>query len=157
MIVFPKLLLPFVILLLSPQTEQIKIVKGKATTYWPGDGFCGQERADGRPFKPTDKHIANRTIPLGTKGIVCNKKLCVFTFVGDRGPFGAVRSCSETTEGRKIKWNRKCHRWKAMTKLRKGWKFRGKFDLTKPVSDAIGHNAFDEVSFYYFGPGCLTS
>jgi hypothetical protein len=146
MIVFPKFLLPFILSALP----QVKTIQGKATTYWPGDGFCGVERADGKPFRKTDSHIAHRNLPLGTRGIICNESLCVFTSVQDRGPFGVVKSCKETENGRKIKWEGKCHRWKAMTKLKKGWRYRGKFDLTKPVSDAIGHRAFDIVTFYYF-------
>lgn len=157
MIVFPKFLLPFLILSLYPQNHQLKKIQGKATTYWPGDGFCGEERADGKPFRKTDSHIANRIIPLGTKGFVCNKSLCAFTSVQDRGPFGVVRPCNESDSGRKIKWQGKCYRWKAMIKLKNGWKYRGKFDLTKPVSDVIGHKAFDNVTFYYFSSKRLTS
>lgn len=157
MIVFPKFLLPFVILLISPQNYRVKEIYGKATYYWPGDGFCGSERADGRPFSELDTHIAHRTLPLGTKGFVCNNRLCVFTTVRDRGPFGAIKPCHETTNGYKIRWDNKCYRWKAVIKLKNGWKYRGKFDLTKPVSDAIGHKAFDNVTFYYFSSKRLTS
>jgi hypothetical protein len=51
---------------------------------------------------------------------------------------------------RRIKWKKKCHWWKAFTAgLPEGWRFRGAWDLSQPVADAIGHRQFDEVAFYY--------
>lgn len=151
-IIIPAFLLPFVLLFL-PSSESIS---GRATTYWPGDHFCGTERADGKPFSATDTHIAHRSLPLGTEGFICSESWCTFTVVRDRGPFGAVRPCHETDQGRRMRWKRKCHRWKVLTRPKKGWKYRGKFDLTRPVSDALQHRAFEVVTFHYW-PRCLTA
>jgi len=152
MIVIPTFLLQFVLQFLpSPES-----VTGNATAYWPGDHFCGTERADGRPFLATDTHIAHRRLPLRTPGFVCNKTRCVFTEVLDRGPFGAVRPCSETSQGRAVRWKGRCHRWRALIRLREGWKYRGEFDLTRPVADALGHHAFEIVAFYYWPRRRLT-
>jgi len=126
-------------------------VSGRATVYWPGDGMCGTHRADGRRFRSTDGHIAHRWIPLGTPGLLCSTRTgrCVLTYVGDRGPFGQIRPCSETTKGRKIRWRRRCYRWRGLTRLVRGWEWRGAFDLTRRVARSIGHRPFDQVVFFY--------
>lgn len=148
MIVIPTYLLSVILLLLPlPPSES---TTGNATAYWPGDHFCGQERADGRPFLATDTHIAHRKLPLGTPGFLCNRIKCVFTVVKDRGPFGIVRPCRETDQGRLIRWKGRCHRWRSSTHPLKGWRYRGEFDLTRPVSNAIGHHAFEIVTFFYW-------
>lgn len=132
-------------------THRIEI--GRATMYYPGDGFCGPIRADGRRFKATDTHIAHRRIPLGTKGIICSSRThrCVNTAVRDRGPYAMVIRCglAKRPYKRKIKILRKCHYWKAGIKLIKGWRWRGVFDLTRPVAKAIGLRSFDKVYFIY--------
>jgi hypothetical protein len=72
--------------------------------------------------------------------------------VQDRGPFGVIRPCADEKTGRKIKWNNKCMRWKSMIRPQPGWTYRGEFDLTRPVAEAIGHSPFDEVVFFYWRP-----
>lgn len=143
---------PFILLQLLGIHEASRT--GLATTYWPGDGHCGGERADGRAFTSEDAHVAHRRLPMGTSGFLCSKRtgLCVWTSVRDRGPFGALRSCQEVRQGRQLKWKGQCMRWRAMTRLQEGWAYRGEFDLTRPVSQAIGHQPFDEVVFFYWRP-----
>jgi len=149
------------ILLLSMlvNTHGYESVSGRATIYYPGDGHCGKTRADGRPFKKADTHIAHRRLPLGTKGYACNVRtgLCARTYVGDRGPFGATWACSKGDPGevggigtpRRVGKGRSCAWWQAQIRLKPGWKRRGAFDLTMPVAKAIGHKAFDKLVFFY--------
>lgn len=142
---------------------EVKSDAGKATVYWPGDGHCGTRKADGSKFKKTDHHIAHRKIPLNTEGIICNlrTKKCISTVVKDRGPFGAIRKCKKglptphavagkVFKARRITWNGRCHYWQSQPYyLQKGFEYRGKFDLTKPVANAIKHRPFDKVVFVY--------
>lgn len=118
----------------------LEVVEGPATVYWPGDGYCGSERADGHEFRETDDHIAHRTLPLGTKGFICSKRtgLCVLTAVRDRGPFGATRPCGY---GR-------C--WRAMTHVHPPWTWRGEFDVTRPVARVLRHRGFEPLVFLYW-------
>ena len=135
--------------LLSPPYS----VTGRATVYWPGDGFCGKWRADGGIFRATDDHIAHRTLPLGTFGALCNLRTreCTYTTVRDRGPYGAMRNCQfdepVPPKTRRLK-SRRCRLWQVQIKLKEGWRRRGEFDLTKPVAEAINHRAFDKVVFF---------
>ncbi len=156
--------LPAHLLVLFLQFLPFHSKSGLATIYWPGDRNSDTEKADGSRFKKSDRHIAHRRLPLGTEGILCNVRSgrCTETVVSDRGPFGTVKPCEAgLDEGRKIKWRGKCHRWKAQTRLKRGWVFRGEFDLTVPVAKAIGHRPFDRVVFFYllkrFAPKRLTS
>jgi hypothetical protein len=114
-----------------------KIAIGPATVYWPGDGHCGDIRADGRRFKKDDSHIAHRKIPLGTIGYLCSlrEKACTKTTVLDRGPFGAIR--------------RGTGQYKVLVRGRKGWDYRGEFDITYRVAKAIKHRSWDVVIFFY--------
>lgn len=136
---------------------------GLATIYHPGDKSCGLEKADGSHFLETDDHFAHRWLPLGTVGFLCNQRtqLCTVAHVQDRGPFGALRSCdkgqpepytvaSKTFLPIRITWHRKCVWWQAQPyRLQTGFKYRGEFDLTKPLAQRINHQAFDRVTFYY--------
>jgi hypothetical protein len=131
--------------------------------YFPGDGYSGRIKADGSLFTKNDSHIAHRTIPLGTAGIMCNvrTKLCTKTSVRDRGPYGAIMPCTEDKpdplriRGRSFKvfrilWRSKCYWWQAQPrKLRKGFSYRGAFDVSKPVAAKIRMKHFDPVVFIY--------
>jgi len=132
--------------------------EGCATVYYPGDGNCGKERADGRSFTKRDFHIAHRTLRLGTSGYLCSyrSRLCVKVAVRDRGPYGAVLSCRKKLSNAKglgrprlVKYGRTCYWWQAQIQLQTGWKRRGEFDITLPVARAIRHKAFDRVIFFY--------
>lgn len=135
---------------------------GLATMYYPGDRSCGTEKADGSRFTTHDEHIAHRWLPLGTAGYLCNyrNQQCVITEVRDRGPFGAIKPCSKekpksyvingkTFTPRQIKWNKKCYWWQAQIRLQKGFRYRGTFDITKPLAKKIDFRAFDRVVFFY--------
>jgi len=151
----------YAVLLLQAINSQYAIDFGRATVYYPGDGNCGEIKANGGRFKHTDDHIAHRTIPLGTVGYLCSTrtKKCTYTVVHDRGPFGAIRPCKgqpDTPKGRfrarKIRWKKRCHWHQVQIKLKKGWRYRGQFDLTKAAARRIGHRAFDKVVFMYEKP-----
>lgn len=136
------------------QDPALHRVSGRATVYYPGDGHCGSERADGKRFRPTDAHIAHRSLPLGTRGRLCSLRTgrCIETVVRDRGPFGAKRPCRAgppAGRARLARWGRVCYWWQMQIKLQPGWERRGEFDLTRPVARAIGHRAFDRVVFFY--------
>lgn len=142
---------------------------GKATVYWTGSHLAscnGQDPITKKPpcrrcfFPNRQSHVAHRSLPLGTAGLLCNLRTgrCARTTVGDRGPWGAVIPCSEVKEApkgtkrfpvRKIKWLRRCHYYQAQITLLPGWKRRGKFDLTKTLARTIRHQAFDTVVFIY--------
>jgi hypothetical protein len=137
--------------------------RGLATIYYPGDRSCGHEKADGTLFTKDDSHIAHRWLPIGTKGFLCNPRTshCVLTVVRDRGPFGSIKPCKGekpspyTAKGKvfhaqKITWNKRCYWWQAQPgRLQKGFRYRGEFDVTRPVANKISMTAFDKVVFYY--------
>lgn len=108
---------------------------GPATIYFPGDGMCGAERADGKRFTIKDTHIAHRTLPLGTVGFLCGRRGCVLTSVQDRGPFGQLN----------VK-----RKWRARVRLSRGWRWRGEFDVTRPAAKVIRHRGFEVLRFYYW-------
>lgn len=130
---------------------------GVATVYWVGDNHCGVVKADGTEFKSTDNHIAHRTLPLGTKGYLCNpaNNKCIKTVISDRGPYGAIRDCNESPITKvsspisQITWNDKCYWWQAQTRLQKGWRYRGSFDITKKISKKLNHKSFGHLYFFY--------
>lgn len=156
-----RLLLAVSLACISPSQgshKNVRIKAGKATIYYPGDGNCGKWKADGSRFKKTDSHIAHRRLPIGTTGYLCSVKhgLCIRTSVQDRGPFGAMLPCDKDPSEAKgignprlIKYGRACYWWQAQTRLQEGWRYRGEFDLTRPVAKAIRHKAFDQVVFIY--------
>lgn len=134
-------------------------VSGRATIYWPGDGYNAGERADGKRFRRRDFHIAHRWLPLGTRGWLCGRRGCAPVVVRDRGPYGVLQRCPReaaacerrrgTAQCRRIIWERSCHLWMAQTRRRVGWRYRGEFDLTRPVARALGHRAFERLTFYW--------
>lgn len=140
----------------------ILIIIGLATSYIPGDGMCGKKRADGKPFKKTDWHIAHRYLPLGTFGTFCNLRngLCVPVTVQDRGPFGSLHlahtiSLQKAQEvckknPRLIRWKKRNYYWCSITqRLPSNWQYRGMFDITQRVARAIALRSFDLTAFYY--------
>lgn len=158
MTVVPLALLLFVLDFLPPASLRV----GAATVYWPGDGSCGGEKADGSRFDAEDDHIAHRSLPLGTAGWLCSQRtgLCTWTEVRDRGPFGGTRPCAEESSGRVIRWvpwskRKGCWRWKVITRPKPGWRYRGEFDLTRPVAEAIAHRAFEKAVFFFWRPAPL--
>lgn len=143
----PLYLIPLISLLMGDG------IQGRATVYWPGDGYCGKWRADGGIFLDTDDHITHRTLPLGTSGLLCNLRTseCTKTVVRDRGPYGATKNCKFSdpipSGVKRIKSRTRCRLWQTQGKLKPGWRRRGEFDLTRPVAEAIKHRAFDKVVF----------
>lgn len=146
----------------------LQIENGRATIYYPGDGHCGKERADGKSFKKVDNHIAHRFLPLHTSGVLCNfrTRRCTRTTVRDRGNFGSLLPCNKAKKNskrlrphrwngktfhvKKIRWRGRCYWYQVQPGLlRKGWEYRGTFDLTIPVARAIGHRAFEQAIFIY--------
>lgn len=70
----------------SPTTLK-KLVQGTAS--WYGPHFHGRRTASGAIYNMYQLTCAHRTLPFGTKLLVCNKttaKTCLVT-VNDRGPY----------------------------------------------------------------------
>jgi len=64
---------------------------GKASYYGPG--FYWNKTANGDTFYPWSLSAASKTLPLGTKAMVVNKKngKRVYVIVNDRGPYAKNR------------------------------------------------------------------
>ena len=135
------------LILSSPNFPWIDV--GLATIYWPGDGHCGEERADGKPFQATDHHIAHRTLPLGSRVMVCTfpQLRCTQTRVRDRGTYGFCKhdslrppNCEPLLAPDQ---RRKCperYTWVVRTRAPKnecGF-YRGIADVTRGVAADIG-------------------
>jgi hypothetical protein len=149
----------------SDKSNVTKVDSGRATIYFPGDGHSGTHKADGRRFTKEDAHIAHRYLPIHTPGFLCSlkQKICTKTVIKDRGPFGALLPCrkskkvpkphtwnGKTFYARKIKWEGKCHWYQVQPGfLRKGFRYRGTFDLSRTVAKAIKHKSFERVVFVY--------
>lgn len=112
-----------------------RVQHGLSTVYWPGDGMSGKECADGKRFTATRCHLAHRTWPLGRRVRICSLRTgkCAFTFVGDRGPFGACdsRGMNPRTFACRGQW---------FVKIRPGpeGRWRGITDLSRCVWRQIG-------------------
>jgi hypothetical protein len=153
--VLNDLLYLVVVHLLIPLFTPTVKIQGPATIYWPKDGYCGDVRADGKPFVETDTHVAHRRLPLGTTGIICSptSKKCTWTSVRDRGPWGAVRPCEDVIDlevfPRQIYTGRRktCYWWSPMIRLESGWTYRGVMDLTRPIAEKLKHKPFERIFF----------
>jgi len=159
----------FSLVLAGVSYGQIRSVEGRATVYWTDN--AGKHRAVCRGVDPRTKkipcercffdrqrHIAHRTLPLGTRGVVCNSRtnLCTRTRVMDRGPYGAIIPCEKYKEDtrvgfpiKRLRVKSRCFCYQVQIKLLPGWKRRGQFDLTRPVAKDIKHRPFDRVIFFY--------
>lgn len=136
-------------------TPAVGVLVGLATIYFPGDHHNSGIRADGRPLGVNDHHIAHRALPLGTPGLLCSSRTgwCTFVTVRDRGPYGVLRPCRNGSDGqqaKRIRWKRRCHFWAVQARRRKGWTYRGEFDLTRSVARAVGHCNFDVTYLIYW-------
>lgn len=142
------------------------VTSGRATTYWPGDGMNPGYLPSGRKFTRHQRHVAHRWLRLGTRGVICSLRTlrCAETSPEDRGPWGAVRPCAaglgaaesflvgvpKWRTPRRIRWLGRCHWWHAQVPRRlPGWRYRGAFDLTRPISKALHHRSFDRVAFFW--------
>lgn len=134
--------------------------RGIASYYYPNDGHCGPLRADGRPFRSTDKHIAHRSLPLGLPVLVENltNGVLVATTVRDRGPFGfcvhrtrrAPRCPPKPPPLARALPCPETHRWVIRTRLRRrecGY-YRGIIDLTLPVARSLQASHFTPVRLW---------
>lgn len=149
-------MLSFILALIGGTSLQMET--GRATIYFPCDGHSGTHKADGKPFRRKDHHIAHRWLPLGTYGTICNlrTRCCTKTVVRDRGPWGAIVNCSDFSKVsksrfpvRRIGWGNKCWYWQVQIRLLPGWSRRADFDLTKSVARKLKHRAFDTIVFFY--------
>lgn len=61
----------------------------EALATWYGPGFYGHGAACGATLTSGSMWVAHRTLPCGTHLIVCSR-VCVHTYVGDRGPYSAA-------------------------------------------------------------------
>lgn len=139
-----------------------KTISGRTSVYWPKDNYCGTRKANGKPFKSSDKHIAHRILPLGTAGLLCNKRTgdCIRTTVEDRGSWGAIcefkrgkpstsRTRRHTFRAYSIIWEGRKYWWQTQLRLKSGCKRRTEFDVTKPIARLIEVKNFDYLIFIY--------
>jgi len=126
--------------------------EGLASVYWPGDGQCGEVRADTKPFKPGQCHLAHREWPLGTRVRICSKETgsCAITRVRDRGPYGACdrRGMDPRTHQCRGKWMLK-------RKPSDPGTWRGIADLTRCVWKRIGGPGLQPVILELLTPWTL--
>ena len=113
---------------------------GKATVFARKvqDGG-GKSKCLGRRVLPTDRGIAHRTLPCGTRVRVTNlrTKLSTVAVVIDRGPYGA---CLD------LGWHRgPCSEWAIKRHRSDPGSWRGLADLTPPVAAELNHKSFDAV------------
>ena len=144
--------------LLHVQNPTLKSDYGIASSYWPGDGMCGKQRADGKPFTASDNHIAHRWLPLGKKVWVKNLRTerWAKTTVRDRGPFGfcLYKSNGCPQHPKKLSRGRRCpegYKWVVRTRRRKGecGYYRGIADLTLPVARRIGATQMTPIRLWW--------
>lgn len=115
-------------LLFSLALSILGIDIGLASVYGLGEPWSGDVTASGQPV---GVGIAHRTIPLGTRVLVCrlDRLRCVKTITFDRGPYGCVPH--EGTGWRVAGGRpRRCPH---------GWRFRGVADLSAPVARELGY------------------
>lgn len=67
-------------------------VEAYASASWYGPGLYGNHLACGGTLSPGDFHVAHRTLPCGTRLIICYRSRCAATWVGDRGPYVGGRT-----------------------------------------------------------------
>ena len=104
---------------------------GLASVYGLGEKWSGDVTASGQPV---GIGIAHRTLPLGTRVVVCrlDRLRCYRTRVWDSGPFGTVRIDGQPG-------------WQVAPKDGRtrrpapGWRFRGIADLSVEVATALGY------------------
>lgn len=110
----------------------------------------GKSPCLGRLVKPTDRIIAHRSLPCGTRVRITNLRTGRSTIarIGERGPYGACLAKNWTSHSFKD-WTKpnKCPfgMWGIKKKESDPGVWRGGFDLTPVVSKAIHHNGFELV------------
>lgn len=132
---------------------------GMGTCYWPNDGYSGPIRADGKPFKEFDDHIAHRELPLGSWVVVCNLRNfhCTSTTVRDRGSYGYCKYQRDSLQycPHKPLWAN----WRNTNTCLSGYKYTvktkrsrrdcgyylGIADLTRPVARRVKFSGLDPV------------
>lgn len=73
------------------------------TASWYGPGFHGRKTANGETFDRNDPTTAaHKTLPFGTRLLVCYDLLCAVVRINDRGPYieGRELDLSEAAAGR---------------------------------------------------------
>lgn len=86
----------------------------------PGDRWDNGQLAC--PGVPSPYGVAHRTLPCGTRVVLCYRGRCVTSLVVDSGPWGA-------TDGK---------RYRTMPKLLPGWAYRGQMDIRAGTARALG-------------------
>ena len=74
--------------------------EGEASTYGEGDGFAGQQTANGETFDPNQLTAAHKTLPFDTMVRVTNKanNKSVIVRINDRGPYSGDRIIDLSTK-----------------------------------------------------------
>jgi rare lipoprotein A len=87
-----RLVTAFIFVLSLPAAAERGVVEnGEATRY--AKTLAGRRTASGEKHDPADLTAASRTLPLGSKATVTNKKTgrSVEVRINDRGPFGPAK------------------------------------------------------------------
>lgn len=79
--------------------------------------------------------IAHRTLPCGTKVLICNKThtKCIDAYVVDRGPYGAID---------------KNGKWHVRKKLQENERYRGIADLRPEIATMLNFSGLETVFIY---------
>ncbi len=97
---------------------------------YPGDRWAGGNALLlKRPVNDSDFGVAHRTLPLGSKVLVC-RDTCALATVIDRGPYGAMHEGS----------------WVLKRRKSDPGVWRGCLDTTPALAKALKHQGFDKVS-----------
>ena len=84
---------------------------------WDTGGLaCPRQRAE------SDRGVAHRTAPCGSRLRICSQRTCADAVVIDRGPYGA-----QTAKG-----------WRRRHRLRTGERYVGELDLRAPLAQRLG-------------------
>lgn len=117
-----------------------------------GDRWCGGASVYLlRPVQPTDRGVAHRTLPLGTKIRITNLRtqLSTTAIVLDRGPFVRINKRGHAYNGigyyRRFLRAHKPIPTRSWSKGVAGW--RGCLDITPAVGRRIRHNGKEDVTF----------
>lgn len=92
-----------------------------------------------RRVRADDWGVAHRSLPCGTPVAVIlprTRRIAIARVV-DRGPFGSIDRHGNWEVAPKVSKRRR--------RPRRGYRYRGIIDLTRPVSAALRHNRFERV------------
>lgn len=141
------------------------LIIGLLSIYGVGDGYSGKRLANGEKFTEEQKHIAHRTLRIGTKVKLTLKRTgrSVIAVVRDRGPYGWCHWTGKGTpelppltkraghfvrRGKAWKWIACApgYKWQRRTiKPQTHGYYRAEVDVTWLVARALGAKGIERV------------